>query len=158
MLNPDDLLEFGGKAKYSSPEFTWIPTIGSTALKFLNSDKLGKQYQNDIFVGDVHNGRIYHFDLNEARTGLLLEGPLDDKVADDEGENDGIVFGEGFGSISDLEVGPDGYLYVVSIGLGGIYRIVPGGANGNDGLAEDIDNDNIIGTAEDDTNDDDDEG
>ena len=152
------MLEFGGKAKYSAPEFTWIPTIGSTALKFLNSDKLGKQYQNDIFVGDVHNGRIYHFDLNEARTGLLLEGPLDDKVADDEGENDGIVFGEGFGSISDLEVGPDGYLYVVSIGLGGIYRIVPGGANGNDGLAEDIDNDNIIGTAEDDTNDDDDEG
>ena len=153
------MLEFGGKAKYSAPEFIWgDDIIGPTALKFLNSDKLGKQYQNDIFVGDVHNGRIYHFDLNEARTGLLLEGPLDDKVADDEGENDGIVFGEGFGSISDLEVGPDGYLYVVSIGLGGIYRIVPGGANGNDGLAEDIDNDNIIGTAEDDTNDDDDEG
>jgi hypothetical protein len=41
----------------------------------------------------------------------------------------------------------------------GIYRIVPGGANGNDGLAEDIDNNNIIiGTAEGDTNDDDDEG
>jgi hypothetical protein len=53
---------------------------------------------------------------------------------------------------------PDGYLYVVSIGLGGIYRIVLGGANGNGGVAEDIDNNNIIGTAEDDTNDDDDEG
>ena len=59
-----------------------------------------------------------------------------------------------FGSISDLEVGPDGYLYVVSIGLGGIYRIVPGGGNSSNGLAEDIDNNNIIGTAEDDTNDD----
>jgi len=159
ILNPDDLLEFGGKAKYSAPEFSWIPTIGPTALKFFNSDKLGKQYQNDIFVGDVHNGRIYHFDLNEARTGLVLQEPLDDKVADDDGENEDIIFGQGFGSISDLEVGPDGYLYVVSIGLGGIYRIVPGATNGNGGVAvpaEDIDN-NIIGTAEDDINDDDDD-
>jgi glucose/arabinose dehydrogenase len=156
ILNPDGLLEFGGKVKYSAPEFTWIPTIGPTALKFLNSDKLGMQYQNDIFIGDVHNGRIYHFDLNEARTGLVLEGPLDDKVADDDGENEDIVFGEGFGSISDLEIGPDGYLYVVSIGLGGIYRIVPGGgANGNDGVtvaAEDINSN--IGTAEDGISDD----
>ena len=155
ILNPEDLLEFGGKAKYSAPEFTWIPTIGPTALKFLNSDKLGMQYQNDIFIGDVHNGRIYHFDLNEARTGLVLQEPLDDKVADDDGETEDIVFGEGFGSISDLEVGPDGYLYVVSIGLGGIYRIVPGGANGNGIIAvptEDVDNN--IGTAEDDASDD----
>jgi glucose/arabinose dehydrogenase len=155
ILNPDGLLEFGGKVKYSAPEFTWIPTIGPTALKFLNSDKLGMQYQNDIFIGDVHNGRIYHFDLNEARTGLVLQEPLDDKVADDDGETEDIVFGEGFGSISDLEVGPDGYLYVVSIGLGGIYRIVPGEGNGNGIITvptEDVDNN--IGTAEDDASDD----
>jgi aldose sugar dehydrogenase len=35
------------------------------------------------------------------------------------------VFGEGFAGISDLEVGPDGYLYVVSLGQGRIFRIVP---------------------------------
>jgi hypothetical protein len=92
--------------------------------------------------------------LNEDRKGLVLEGPLDDKVADDDDENEDIVFGEGFGSVSGLEVGPDGYLYVVSIGLGGIYRIVPGGANGNDGVAVAAeDTDSTIGTAEDDTSD-----
>jgi glucose/arabinose dehydrogenase len=158
ILNPDDLLEFDGKVKYSAPEFSWIPTIGPTALKFLNSDKLGKQYQNDIFVGDVHNGRLYHFELNESRTGLVLEEPLDDKVADDDSETEDIVFGEGFGSISDVEVGPDGYLYVVSIGLRRIYRIVPGEGNGNDGVtvaAEDTDSN--IGTAEDGISDDDEE-
>jgi len=159
ILNPDDLLEFGGKVKYSAPEFIWGENIvGPTALKFLNSDKLGKQYQNDIFVGDVHNGRLYHFELNESRTGLVLEEPLDDKVADDDSETEDIVFGEGFGSISDLEVGPDGYLYVVSIGLGGIYRIVPGEGNGNDGVtvaAEDTDSN--IGTAEDGISDDEEE-
>jgi aldose sugar dehydrogenase len=36
-----------------------------------------------------------------------------------------IVFGEGFGGITDLEVDPDGNLYVVSIGLGSIYQISP---------------------------------
>lgn len=35
------------------------------------------------------------------------------------------MFGEGFAGISDLEVGPDGYLYVVSLGQGKIFRIVP---------------------------------
>jgi glucose/arabinose dehydrogenase len=55
-----DLENFDGKAKYSDPEFTWNGTIGPTALKFLNSDRLGTQYQNDIFVGDVHRGNLYH--------------------------------------------------------------------------------------------------
>ena len=130
----DNLLDFGGKAKYSPPEFTWVDTIGPTALKFLNSDKLGKQYQNDIFVGDVVHGNIYHFKLDKKRTGLLfLEESLSDKVADKDQENEGIIFGKGFGSISDLEVGPDGYLYIVSHGQGAIYRIVPsGGVNNSD--------------------------
>ncbi|HZC50262.1 MAG TPA: hypothetical protein VE244_14515, partial [Nitrososphaeraceae archaeon] len=71
-------------------------------------------------------GRIYHFDLNQDRTELVLEGPLADKVAEtrDTGIED-VVFAEGFGGISDLEVGPDGYLYVVSLGNGAIYRIIP---------------------------------
>jgi aldose sugar dehydrogenase len=138
ILNPDNLLDFGGKAKYSNPEFTWVDSIGPTALKFLNSDKLGKQYQNDIFVGDVNNGNLYHFKLDKQRTGLLfLEESLSDKVADKDEENEGIIFGEGFGSISDLEVGPDGYLYIVSIGQGAIYRIVSsGGENTSDTIAQ----------------------
>ena len=36
-----------------------------------------------------------------------------------------VVFGSGFGGVTDLTVGPDGYLYVVSIGQGKIFRIIP---------------------------------
>jgi aldose sugar dehydrogenase len=36
-----------------------------------------------------------------------------------------LRFGGNFGGITDLKVGPDGYLYIVSIGLGKIFRIVP---------------------------------
>jgi glucose/arabinose dehydrogenase len=35
-----------------------------------------------------------------------------------------ILLGEGFGGITDLEIGPDGYLYIVSIGQGKIFRLV----------------------------------
>src|SRR5919106_337767 len=125
-FDANNLVQFEGKGKYSDPELVWLDTEGPTAAKFLNSDKLGTQYVNDLFVGDVHNGRIYHFDLNEDRTELVLEGPLADKIIDTPSieEFSNIIFGEGFGGITDLEVGPDGYLYVVSIGQGAIYRIV----------------------------------
>ena len=122
-----ELLDFGGKGEYSDPEFIWNITIGVTALKFLDSDKLGKKYENDLFVGDYSHGRIYHFDLNSERTRLALNGSLANKIASTpEGKEIGqIIFGEGFDAVTDLEVGPDGYLYVVSHKGGKIFKIVP---------------------------------
>ena len=122
-----DLVDFAGKGKYRAPEFTWFNTIGPTAIKFLNSDKLGKQYENNIFVGDFNNGNLYRFKLNQERTGLSLEGPLADKIANNIYEREQAVFAHGFGGITDLQVGPDGYLYILSIGEGKIFRIVPVG-------------------------------
>jgi aldose sugar dehydrogenase len=93
------LEDFGGKGKYSTPEFTWFDDIGPTAIRFLNSDKLGKQYENDIFVGDIINGNIYHFDLNKERTELLFSPttPFSDKIlsSNESRSNDEIVFGKG---------------------------------------------------------------
>jgi hypothetical protein len=111
----------------------WLNTTGPTAIKFLNSDKLGKQYENDMFVADYHGGNIYHFKLNQNRTGLVLNGPLADKVANtpSETQQGGIIFAKGFGAITDLEVGPyDGYLYVLTFD-GSIYRIVPSNSVSN---------------------------
>ena len=68
---------------------------------------------NDMFVGDIKNGNLYHFDLNQQRTGLLLDGPLADKVASKDEINQAI-FAQGFGGIIDIEVGPDGYLYILT--------------------------------------------
>jgi aldose sugar dehydrogenase len=121
-----NLVNFNGRGKYSSPEFTWNQTIAPTAIKFLTTDKLGKQYKNDMFVADENTHKIYHFKLNQNRTGLLLHGLLADKVADSNNELDDAVFANfPDHSISDLEVGPDGYLYLVSVWEGKIYRILP---------------------------------
>ena len=126
---PDNLVNFDGKGKYRSPEFTWRHTVGPTALKFLTTDKFGKQYENDMLVANVNTGRIYHFELNQNRTGLLLIGSLIDKVGNTSDELDPVVFARGFGIITDLEIGPDGYLYVVALNDGKIYRIVPSHAD-----------------------------
>jgi glucose/arabinose dehydrogenase len=124
--NPTGLVDFGGKGKYSAPNFVWLNTTGPTAIKFLNSDKLGKQYQNDMFVADYHGGNIYHFKLNQNRTGLVLNGTLADKIANNAQELEDIKFVVGMGAITDLQVSPyDGYLYVVSFSGGKIYRILP---------------------------------
>jgi DNA-binding beta-propeller fold protein YncE len=124
-FNAADLETFGGKGKYSDPEFVWQQPVGPTALKFLDSDKLGKQYENDLFVADFNYGNIYHFNLDKNRTGLALEGPLADRVANSPEEAKAVVFAEGIGGITDMEVGPDGFLYVLSLAQGKMYRIVP---------------------------------
>ena len=124
-----ELVNFNGKGKYSKPEFVWDKTVAPTALIFLDSDKLGKQYKNDVFVGSAKNGSIYHFDLTDDRDSLDLRDDLADLVFSKNDDSSKIIFGENFGVITDLEVGPDGYLYVVSgsrgTDEGAIYRIVP---------------------------------
>ena len=124
--NPSaNLVDFEGKGKYRAPEFIWTKPVAPTALKFLNSAKLGSQYQNDMFVGDIKNGNLYHFKLNQDRTGLVLNGTLSNKISNKPQDSQPIIFGSGFdGGITDLQVGPDGYLYVVAF-AGSIYRIVP---------------------------------
>ena len=119
----EDLETFDERGMYRDPEFAWQNTVGVTGIKFLNSTALGPQYENDIFVGDINHGRIYHFDLNQERTGLMLEGELQDKVANNIGELESVIFGTGFRSITDIEVGPDGNLYVLLYGPGKIFKI-----------------------------------
>ena len=119
MQERNTLVDFDGQGKYSDPEITWLINVGPTALKFLDSKIYGKEYENDIVVGDFHNGNVYHFDLTENRTALELGGILKDKVANSQDELKSIVFGRGFGGITDIEVGPDGYLYILSVYQGG---------------------------------------
>ena len=127
---PNDLVSFGN-GKYAEPKFAWHIPIGPTALKFLNSDKLGKEYENDMFVGDINNGNLYRFTLNEARDDIVINNTnvggaaaLADKKVDTPVESIPITFGQGFGGITDIQVGPDGYMYVLSY-TGDLYKILP---------------------------------
>ena len=115
----NDLINFDGAGKYSSPEIVWNNTVAPSAIKFLNSDMLGEEFQNDLFVGNVNDQTLYHFDLSSNREELILSGNLSDKTAESKNDLNKFIFGEQFGRITDIEVGPDGNLYVLSHSSGG---------------------------------------
>ncbi|HJU59950.1 MAG TPA: PQQ-dependent sugar dehydrogenase [Nitrososphaeraceae archaeon] len=134
-ITKDDLVNFPN-SKYADPVFSWFPSLGITDIEFLNSSKLGEKYANNIFVGDIGeitDGYLYYFEVNEDRTGIKFDSSsqigLTDLVADNEEEISAIALGTAFGGITDIETGPDGFLYIltldrVSNGEGKIYRIV----------------------------------
>jgi hypothetical protein len=118
-----DLTQFPG-SHYADPKFSWFDTVGPTALVFLNSPRLGSEYQNNLFVGDINNGNLYRFRLNAARDGFAFASfELANLVADNNGELQEVLLGSGFGGITDLKVGPDGLLYILSFGTGKTFVI-----------------------------------
>ena len=111
-------------AHYTDPQFSWLATIAPTAIHFLTSGTLGDSYRNDAFVGDSNNGAIYRFDLTPARDALVMPTmSVQDRVADTSGERNLFLVGTGFMAVTDLDTGPDGALYAVSLSGGRIYRI-----------------------------------
>lgn len=120
--------------EYADPKFSWESPIGITGISFANSEQFTK-YKDWLFIGDSNNGNIYKFRLNDDRTGFIFDSPhLQDLVVNIDTsmqsgsineQMDEILFGTNFGLISDIEFGPDGALYVVSLLEGTIYRITP---------------------------------
>lgn len=110
---------------YSDPEFTWQRPVAPTGISFLKSDTI-KNYNDTVFVGDCNTGSIYKFKLNQDRTGFVFETPeLSDNVLNIGDPADEIIFGTGFGCVTDIEAGPDGLLYFVSLSEGKIFRMLP---------------------------------
>ena len=110
---------------YHDPQFTWEKTVAPTGLSFIDSKEFEK-YKNSLFVGDCNNGNLYRFELNDDRDGFVFRSAqLSDKIANVGDSMDEIIFGTGFGCITDVIAGPDGLLYLVSLSDGTIYRIVP---------------------------------
>ncbi|HEY6587334.1 MAG TPA: PQQ-dependent sugar dehydrogenase [Nitrososphaeraceae archaeon] len=130
----DELVNFPG-SKYADPVFSWVPSTGITDIEFLNSSKLGEKYANNIFVGDIGattDGYLYSFQVNNYRTGITFDSNsqigLTDLIADNEEEMSAIALGTAFGGITDIETGPDGFLYLLTVNResddeGKIYRI-----------------------------------
>jgi glucose/arabinose dehydrogenase len=127
-----DLVQFPG-SHYADPKFSWLNPVGLTAIVFMKSPLLGVEYQNDVLAGDINNGNLYHFRVNATGDGFeFMTLGLADLVADSNAELQEIILGTGFGGITDLKVGPDGLLYVLSFGLGRVFVVSSDATNEND--------------------------
>ena len=126
----DQLVNYPG-SHYTDPVFSWKNPIAVTGIEFMKSLVLGDKYKNNIFVGDYNNGNLYYFEVNGTRTGIKLDSiqenvGLSSLVVDNDNQLSALTFGTGFGGISDIKTGPtDGFLYVLSINDGCIFRVVP---------------------------------
>jgi glucose/arabinose dehydrogenase len=120
-------------ARYSDPEFSWKFENAPAAVGFHTGRALGPQYENDLFVGAarpfLEGGQIWRFNLTGNRRKIAVDDPrLEDRVADNTAkfeitESETLLFGRNFGVGTDIETGPNGNLFVVSLSDGAIYEI-----------------------------------
>lgn len=118
---------------YSDPEFSWKFAVAPAAIGFVGGRGLGAQYQGDLFVGAARptlaGGYLFHFDITGNRTKIgVRDRRLVDTVADntdkfDITESETLLIGRDFGVGTDIEEGPNGNLYVVSLSNNAIYEI-----------------------------------
>ena len=110
---------------YSDPEFSWERTIGVTGIHFVDSEKF-PSYSNSVLIGSFHGGILYKFELNEKRDGFkFYNDGLKDLVLNKDDNPNEIILATGFLGITDVKQGPDGLIYIVSIGDGKIFRLSP---------------------------------
>jgi glucose/arabinose dehydrogenase len=120
-------------AHYDDPEFSWKYAIAPAAIGFLRGNALGAEYANDLFVAasrtTLLDGYLLRLDLSADRHDIAsTDARLADKVADNTEkfsivESEGLRFGSGFGIGTDIQTGPNGNLYVVSLSNGAVYEI-----------------------------------
>jgi glucose/arabinose dehydrogenase len=125
-------------AVYVDPDFSWKYEVGPAGTAFVEGVALGAEYNGTLWIGSARSfqqvggngGSLYRFKLTPDRlhVDVSADPRLADRVADNQQKFEGtesetLKIGTGFGTTTDIEQGPDGALYVVSITDNTIYRI-----------------------------------
>lgn len=120
-------------SQYIDPEFSWKYAVAPSPIGFVKGRGLGPQFEGDLFVGasrtTLLNGFLFRFKLTADRQHFSFSDPrLADRVADnidkfDQTESESLVIGKDFGVTTDIQTGPNGNLFVVSLSNGAIYEI-----------------------------------
>lgn len=87
------------KTGMEQPLHYWVPSIAPSGMAFLTSDKYGKAWQGNLFVGSLKFGYLDRIELAEPFKGKVLR---EHRLL------------EGAGRIRDVRQGPDGLLYVLT--------------------------------------------
>ena len=118
---------------YEDPAFSWKWEVAPGGIGFVRGRALGPQYDGDLVVGAgtpiLEGGYLFRFNLTGNRRKVGVDDPrLDDRVADNLAkheitESESLLFGRNFGVTTDVQTGPNGNLFVVSLTNGAIYEI-----------------------------------
>ena len=119
-------------AHYSAPELSWKYEVAPAGIGFLDSRELGPQY-GDLFVGAartfLEGGHVWHLNLTGNRRQHRRPRPAARRPCrrqpgqDGRSESESLLFGHNFGIVTDIQTGPDGHLYFVSLSNGVVYEV-----------------------------------
>ena len=87
------------KTGMEQPLHYWVPSIAPSGMAFLRSERYGKAWQGNLFVGSLKFGYLNRIELEQPFQGKVLR---EHKLL------------EGAGRIRDVRQGPDGLLYVLT--------------------------------------------
>lgn len=97
------------QAGMEPPLYQWTPSIAPSSMVFLQSERYGKAWQGNLFVGSLKFGQLYRLVLKDGkvvREEKLLEG-LHQRIRD-------------------VREGPDGLLYILTDQVNGqLIRLLP---------------------------------
>jgi glucose/arabinose dehydrogenase len=120
-------------AHFSDPEMSWKFEVSPGGIGFMNGRALGPQYHGDLFVGGarpfLEGGHLFRLEITGNRRKVGVDDPrLEDRVADNLAkfeitESESLLFGRNFGVITDIQTGPNGNLFLVSLSHGTVYEI-----------------------------------
>ena len=100
------------KAGMQQPLHQWTPSIAPSGMAFLTSDRYGKAWQGNLFVGSLKFAYLNRIELSAPYSGKVLR---ESKLISDVAER-----------IRDVRQGPDGLLYVLTDSSNGkLIRLVP---------------------------------
>jgi aldose sugar dehydrogenase len=120
-------------AHYGDPEFSWKFEVAPAGIGFVEGRGLGPPFRGDLFMGGartfLEEGYLFHFNLTGNRRKIGVDDPrLEDRVADnnhkfDITESEDLLIGRNFGIATDIQSGPNGNLFVVSLTEGAVFEI-----------------------------------
>jgi len=101
------------KAGMQQPLHYWVPSIAPSGMAFLTSERYGKAWQGNLFVGSLKFGYLDRIELSAPFAGKVVR---ESKLLTELGER-----------IRDVRQGPDGLLYVLTDNSNGkLIRLLPG--------------------------------
>ena len=100
------------KAGMEQPLHYWVPSIAPSGMTFLTSERYGKAWKGNLFVGSLKFSYLNRIELSEPFGGKVVR---ESKLLVDVGER-----------IRDVRQGPDGLLYVLTDSNNGkLIRLLP---------------------------------
>ncbi len=100
------------KAGMEQPLHHWTPSIAPSGMAFLTSDRYGKAWQGNLFVGSLKFAYLNRIELSAPNNGKVLR---ESKLISEEGAR-----------IRDVRQGPDGLLYLLTdSSKGKLMRLLP---------------------------------